>query len=97
MKARLVIEYTHALVALEESRLEPGSPRDKLRASLARIVARPLPDVDGAAGREVSQARAAILALFDREIASSDLSMAAIERVRAELATRAREAAGDPS
>jgi hypothetical protein len=96
MKARLVIEYTHALVALEESRLEAGSPLEKLRAGLVRILARPLPSISGAAGVELAEARAAIRSLFESEIAGRDLSMASIDRVRARLATLAREAVGDP-
>jgi hypothetical protein len=95
MKARLVIEYTHALVALEESRLEAGSPKDKLRGSLARILARPLPDGDETTHREVADARAAIQALFDAELASPTIDFTAIERVRTSLATLAREAVGE--
>jgi hypothetical protein len=95
MKARLVIEYTHALVALEESRLEAGTPQEKLRCSLARILARPLPDGDQATRTEVAEARAAIQALFAAELDGHTADFTAIERVRTSLATLAREAVGE--
>ena len=96
MRARLVIEYTHALVALEESRLEAGSPQDKLRGSLARILVRPMPDVDEPTRLEVAEARAAIVALFEHELGAPVIDFTAVDRVRTQLATLAREAVGDP-
>jgi hypothetical protein len=95
MKARLVIEYTHALVALEECRIHPGSAHEKLQEALARILERPLPAQGDPAVSELSAARQAIVDLIENELDAPGPNFAGIERASAQITKLAREAARD--
>lgn len=94
MKARLVIEYTHALVALEECRLHPGSASEKLLEARARILERPLPEGDDAMNLELRDARAVVVALIENELSTAAPNPMAIDRVSSRVTELAREATG---